>query len=76
MQSKLQSFTEAVAQTVIGYAIALAAQYVIFPIYGIHIQHTAHLQISAVFVGISLVRGYVLRRVFNWLHANFRGAAA
>lgn len=76
MQSKLQSFVEAVAQTIIGYAIALATQYLIFPLYGIHIQHSAHIQISAVFVGVSLVRGYFLRRAFNRLHAYQKGARA
>lgn len=65
MQSKRNSWLEAIANTLIGYVIAILAQLLIFPIFGIHIAFTDDLLIGLCFLVISLVRSYVLRRIFN-----------
>jgi hypothetical protein len=51
----------------IGYGIAIAAQVAIFPLFGIHIGAGSHAAIGALFTGVSLVRSYALRRLFEML---------
>lgn len=67
-QSRTGSVIEAVANVAIGYLIAVGSQLVIFPLFGIHVPLTDNLLIGAWFTVISLVRSFVLRRVFNRLH--------
>jgi hypothetical protein len=67
MQSRQHSATEAVANIAIGYAISLAAQGVIFPLFGIHTSLGENAAIGAAFTVVSLVRSYALRRLFNRL---------
>lgn len=62
------SFTESLVNVAIGYGIAIAAQEVIFPLFGVHIPFRDNLTIGAMFTVISIVRSYCLRRVFNWWH--------
>ena len=64
-QSRRMSFVEAVTNVVVGYALAVAAQIVVFPWFGLHLHLGENLMIGAVFVGISLLRGYALRRLFQ-----------
>ena len=65
MQSRIQSLFESVANTAIGYIIALASQLAIFPLFNIHIALQDYLLIGAWFTAISLARSYVLRRWFT-----------
>ena len=64
-QSRRMSFVEAVTNVVVGYALAVAAQIVVFPWFGLRLHLGENLMIGAVFVGISLLRSYALRRVFQ-----------
>lgn len=64
-QSRRMSFVEAVTNVVVGYALAVAAQIVVFPWFGLHLHLGENLMIGAVFVGISLLRSYALRRIFQ-----------
>lgn len=64
-QSRKMSFVEAVANIAIGYGVAIAAQRVIFPLFGIHISLRDDLLIGACFTVVSLARSYLLRRFFN-----------
>ena len=66
-QSRRMSLTESLANVAIGYGIAVAAQVVVFPLFGIHIGLGDDLALGAVFTVISLVRSYALRRVFEHL---------
>lgn len=67
-QSKRGSLTETVVSTAIGYTVAVVTQIVIFPVFDLYVSTTDNLLIAAVFTVISLVRGYWVRRLFNWLH--------
>jgi len=60
---------EATANVVVGYVLAIATQIVVFPWFRIQTGMTEHLTIGLDFVGVSLVRGYVLRRLFDWIGA-------
>lgn len=64
-QSRKMSMVESFANVAIGYGIAVAAQLVIFPVFDIHVPLQSNLLIGAFFTVVSLVRSYVLRRVFN-----------
>lgn len=66
MQSRLMSLAEAVVNVAVGYLVAVAAQAVIFPLFGISASLGEHLAIGLLFTGVSLVRSYSLRRLFNW----------
>lgn len=65
MQSRKHSAFEAVANVAIGYVVAITAQMLIFPLFGIYIAASEHLAIGALFTVVSLGRSYVLRRLFN-----------
>lgn len=74
-QSKSASAAEAVVNTMIGLGVALLAQRVIFPLYGIHNSYETDLQIVLWFTIISVARSYLLRRAWNaeWWKTHKRG---
>ena len=45
--------------------LAIATQIVVFPWFGIETGLAEHLTIGLAFVGVSLARGYLLRRLFE-----------
>ena len=67
MQSRRQSMIETAVSVTIGYLVALASQIAIFPLFGIHATLSDNLMIGAWFTVISMIRGYAVRRFFNWL---------
>ena len=64
-QSRLMSLAESVTNVVIGYVLAIATQIVVFPWFGIETGLAEHMTIGLAFVGISLARGFLLRRLFE-----------
>lgn len=64
-QSKIHSLFESFSNTVIGYVINFCANMVILPLFGFQITVSQNLQISIIYVCISIVRGYIIRRTFN-----------
>ena len=62
-QSPIMSMVEATANVVVGYVLAIATQIVVFPWFGIETGLAEHLTIGLAFVGVSLARGYLLRRL-------------
>jgi hypothetical protein len=64
-QSRTMSLVEAATNVVVGYVLAVATQIVVFPWFGIATGLAEHLTIGIAFVGVSLVRGYLLRRLFD-----------
>ena len=65
MQSRRQSLIEAITNVVVGYALAVLTQIVVFPWFGLKVSLNDNLAIGAIFVIISLLRGYALRRLFE-----------
>ena len=77
MQSRLMSLTEAIANIVIGYGVAVATQLAVFPLFGLQPSLRDNLLLGAVFTGVSLLRSYLVRRVFeNWRVRRERQSAA
>ena len=65
MQTKLDSLTEAVINTFIGFVIAFISQLVFFPIVGIDVTLGQNLILTVLFTLVSIVRTYIIRRYFN-----------
>lgn len=67
-QSRLGSLVESFANVLIGYGVAVSAQVVIFPWFGVHLPLHDNLAIGLLFTVVSLIRSYALRRIFRRLH--------
>ena len=59
------SLAEAVVNVIVGYAVAVATQLLLFPWFGLPARVSDALAMGAVFTLISVVRSYALRRVFE-----------
>lgn len=67
MQSRVSSFIETIANVTIGWFIALITQIIVFPLFNINIPIKDNLLISAIFTAVAIIRGYTLRRIFNYI---------
>lgn len=65
MQSRVGSLVESLVNIVVGYGIAVLAQTWIFAQLGIPISIHNSLIVGAFMTVVSIVRSYVLRRLFN-----------
>jgi len=68
-QSRIMSLIEAAANVVVGYGVAVVAQILVFPVFGLHTTLVQNLKIGAVFSAISIGRSFALRRLFEALLA-------
>lgn len=66
-QSKLTSLFKSLVSTGVGFVVAFFANMLILPWFGLEISHSANLLLTAVYTVISIVRGYVLERLFEAL---------
>jgi hypothetical protein len=66
-QSRTMSLVEAVTNVLVGYGVAVTTQMLVFPLFGLHTTLQENLVIGLIFTIISLVRSYLLRRVFETL---------
>jgi hypothetical protein len=66
-QSRRLSLVEAITNVAVGYVLAVITQTVVFPWFGIHPSLGENLAIGSIFTGISLLRSYALRRLFERL---------
>ena len=64
-QSRLMSLVEAVANVIVGYGVAVVTQILIFPIFGLHTTLAQNLQMGLMFTGVSIIRSFLLRRLFE-----------
>lgn len=65
MQSRLQSMIEAWINVAIGFGINLVANLVVLPLFGYQVTVGDAFGIGLVFTAISIVRSYLIRRMFN-----------
>lgn len=73
MQSKKMSLLETCLSTFIGLAVAIWTQLICFPWFGIEIHLSQNFMIAGIFTVVSIIRGYLVRRLFNWLGIRKRG---
>ena len=64
-QSRAMSLAEAIANVVVGYGIAVVTQVVVFPRFGLETTLRENMALGAVFTGVSLIRSFTLRRLFE-----------
>ena len=64
-QSRRGSLIEAVTNTVVGYTLAVATQFAVFPFFSLRVGVAENLTLGLVFTAVSVIRGYMLRRVFD-----------
>ena len=64
MQSRRGSLIEVFTNVVVGYALAVVTQIIVFPWFGLQPSLGDNLALGLVFTSISLIRGYALRRLF------------
>jgi hypothetical protein len=65
MQSKNKSLIETITQTVSGLIVSFLIQIVIYPALNIPVTIDQNIIITFVFVIASIIRGYLIRRLFN-----------
>ena len=66
-QSRGMSLVELLANVTIGFAVAVATQALVFPVFGIEATMGQHLAIGGLFTIVSIARSYLLRRLFERL---------
>lgn len=64
-QSRTISLVEATTNVAVGYGLAIITQMIVFPWFGIEVALEDHLALGLAFLIVSLVRAYVLRRLFD-----------
>jgi uncharacterized protein (DUF697 family) len=67
-QSRGASLVEAVANVLVGLAVAFAANLLVLPLFGVAISAGQAAGVSVAFTGVSVARSFALRRFFNWLN--------
>lgn len=66
-QSRLMSLVESLTNVLVGYGVAVATQWAVFPLFGLHTTLHENLVIGLIFTVVSIIRSYVLRRAFEGL---------
>lgn len=64
-QSRGMSLLESLTNVFVGYAVAVYAQIVIFPLFGLSTTIAQNMAMGAIFTVVSVGRSYCLRRVFE-----------
>lgn len=74
-QSRLQSFIETNANVGLGFIMALAVQqWIIGPFFYPSTTTAKNVVVTIIFTVLSVIRGYLVRRYFNWrLHRESKG---
>lgn len=70
-QSRLHSLIESLTNVVVGFVIAVCANYTVLPLFGFHPNVGESAEMAMIFMWITLIRSYLLRRLFNRWHQTF-----
>ncbi len=66
-QTRIMSLIEAITNVVVGYGVAVVAQMLVFPVFGLHTTLVQNLKMGAIFSAVSISRSFALRRLFERL---------
>ncbi len=66
-QSVTMSMVEAITNVLVGFCVAVLTQMGVFLLFGLQITLAQHLRLGGVFTIVSLVRSFLLRRLFEEL---------
>ncbi len=67
-QSRLMSMLETCLSTAIGFVVAVGTQLVVFPLFNYSPPLADNFKIAVLFTAVSLVRGFLVRRLFERMH--------
>lgn len=70
MQNKKMSLIETITSTAIGFFISLVLVNIVLPFYGFDVKLGQSVAITVIFTVASILRGYGVRRLFNYIHLN------
>jgi hypothetical protein len=65
MQTRLLSLIESTVNTIINYIVSVLSQVIVFPFYDISIPLYGNIAIGVWFTAISIIRSYIIRRIFS-----------
>lgn len=71
-QLRRHSLLEASLNTLTGFVVSYLATFAIYPLIGIRTSAGQNFWIVTAFTGISVVRSYYWRRIFNWYQHRHR----
>ena len=74
-QSRTMSLIEATTNVVVGYLLALLTQIAIFPLFGLAVSFADNVVIGSIFTAVSILRSFMLRRLFEAIAARQRTIA-
>ena len=66
-QTRRQSLIETVAGVAIGFAVSMALSAIVYPLHGHAFTLAQNASITVIFTVASILRGYWVRRLFNWV---------
>lgn len=64
-QSRAMSLVESCTNVAVGYGLAVLAQIIVFPFFGLSAPMHSYFAIAGVFTALSVARSYALRRAFE-----------
>lgn len=64
-QTRVMSLIEAITNVVVGYGVAVVAQILVFPVFGLQTTLVQNLKMGGIFALVSMSRSFVLRRLFE-----------
>ena len=67
-QTKRGSVVEVLVSVAIGLIVSMIANHFVFPLYGFQPSLISNAQITLIYTVISVARGYVVRRFFNFMN--------
>lgn len=67
MQTRRQSLIETLAGVAIGFILSMVLCYIVYPLHGHAFTLAQNVSITVIFTVASILRGYGVRRFFNWL---------
>lgn len=70
-QTKKGSFVEAMISTTAGWLLNYTVNLAVLPLFGFNVTYAQAFYIGCIFTVISVVRSYVMRRVFNSIKAGW-----
>lgn len=65
MQSKRMSFVEAFCNASVSFVQGVLTQLLVFPLFGIRVPLSTNMALVVIFMVVSILRTYVVRRLFN-----------
>lgn len=67
MQKRWHSIVEANANLITSYPVTYAMYVWVLPHFGYNFSKEQGLELTLIFSGVSLLRQYAIRRLFNWI---------